>query len=78
MKMPAADTVTKPRFAASGEAPFSVALLGAGQLEEAERAFRLAFGTFLGLPDPLRFMGEADLVRPRWRRATARNDCTQG
>ena len=27
---------------------------------------RLAFGTFLGLPDPLKFMGDADYVRTRW------------
>lgn len=28
---------------------------------------RLAFGTYLGLPDPLAFMGDADFVRTRWR-----------
>ena len=27
---------------------------------------RLAFGTFLGLPDPMAFMGDADYVRTRW------------
>jgi GNAT superfamily N-acetyltransferase len=27
---------------------------------------RLAFGTFLGLPDPLEFMGDADFVHTRW------------
>jgi hypothetical protein len=36
-------------------------------LPEADRIFRVAFGTFLGLPDPLSFMGDADLVRTRWR-----------
>ena len=36
-------------------------------LPEAERIFRLAFGTFLGLPDPMSFMGDADLVSTRWR-----------
>ncbi len=36
-------------------------------LPEADRIFRLAFGTFLGLPDPASFMGDADLVRTRWR-----------
>lgn len=35
-------------------------------LTEAERIFRLAFGTFLGLPDPMSFMGDADLVKTRW------------
>jgi GNAT superfamily N-acetyltransferase len=35
-------------------------------LPEADRIMRLAFGTFLGLPDPLKFMGDADYVRTRW------------
>jgi len=35
-------------------------------LTAAERIFRLAFGTFLGLPDPMSFMGDADLVKTRW------------
>jgi GNAT superfamily N-acetyltransferase len=35
-------------------------------LEEADRIMRLAFGTFLGLPDPMAFMGDADYVRTRW------------
>ncbi len=33
---------------------------------EADRIFRLAFGTFLGLPKPESFMGDADLVGTRW------------
>jgi GNAT superfamily N-acetyltransferase len=36
-------------------------------LGDADRIFRLAFGTFLGMPDPSAFMGDADLVRTRWR-----------
>lgn len=32
----------------------------------ADRVMRLAFGTFLGMPDPLKFMGDADYVRTRW------------
>lgn len=36
-------------------------------LDEADRIFRLAFGTFLGLPDPTRFAGDSDHVRTRWR-----------
>jgi hypothetical protein len=36
------------------------------ELPEADRIFRLAFGTFLGLPDPRLFMGDADMVRTRW------------
>lgn len=36
-------------------------------LDEADRIFRLAFGTFLGLADPIEFFGDADYVRTRWR-----------
>ncbi|HUB60484.1 MAG TPA: GNAT family N-acetyltransferase [Puia sp.] len=36
-------------------------------LDAADRVMRLAFGTFLGLPDPMQFMGDADFVRTRWR-----------
>ena len=36
-------------------------------LEEADRIFRLAFGTFLGLPDPLMFVGDASYIRTRWQ-----------
>jgi predicted N-acetyltransferase YhbS len=45
----------------------SVRTLQAGDLAHADRIFRLAFGTFLGLPDPMRFAGDADCVRTRWR-----------
>jgi GNAT superfamily N-acetyltransferase len=37
------------------------------ELEEAGRIVRLAFGTFLGLPNPLDFMDDRDLMTPRWR-----------
>jgi hypothetical protein len=29
----------------------------------------MAFGTFLGLPDPMTFAGDADYIRTRWRAA---------
>jgi GNAT superfamily N-acetyltransferase len=32
----------------------------------ADRIFRLAFGTFNGLPDPSRFGGDMDKIRTRW------------
>jgi len=35
-------------------------------LDQADRIFRLAFGTFMGLPDPMKFMGDAELIRTRW------------
>lgn len=40
-------------------------------LDAADRIFRLAFGTFVGLPDPLAFAGDSDWVRARWRAAPA-------
>jgi predicted N-acetyltransferase YhbS len=36
-------------------------------LEEADRVSRLSFGTFLGLPDPMSFFGDADYIRTRFR-----------
>jgi GNAT superfamily N-acetyltransferase len=37
-----------------------------GDLEEADRIVRLAFGTFLGMPDPMKFMGDANYARTRY------------
>lgn len=36
-------------------------------LAAADRVMRLAFGTFLKMPDPLQFMGDADFVHTRFR-----------
>ena len=47
--------------------PIKVGLLKQSELEEAGRIVRLAFGTFLGLPNPLDFMGDRNLMAPRWR-----------
>jgi GNAT superfamily N-acetyltransferase len=41
--------------------------LTAGDLDAADRIMRLAFGTFLGLPDPAAAMGDTDYARTRWR-----------
>lgn len=41
--------------------------LGERDLPEADRIFRLAFGTFLGLPDPMKFAAGQDLIGTRWR-----------
>lgn len=38
-----------------------------GDLQEADRIMRLAFGTFIGLPDPMSFAGDADYIRTRYR-----------
>jgi GNAT superfamily N-acetyltransferase len=37
------------------------------ELSAADHIMRLAFGTFLGLPEPTAFMGDASYVRTRWR-----------
>ncbi len=44
-----------------------VGALRADELKEADRIVRLAFGTFLSLPNPLEFMGDRNFVTPRWR-----------
>ncbi len=44
-----------------------IGLLKEAELEEADRIVRLAFGTFLGLPNPLDFMGDRAFIAPRWR-----------
>src|SRR3712207_4249029 len=48
------------------EQDVSVRPLKKGDLSEADRIMRLAFGTFLGLPEPMTFMGDAGYVRTRW------------
>ena len=40
--------------------PIKVGLLKQSELVEADRIVRLAFGTFLGLPNPLEFMDDRD------------------
>jgi GNAT superfamily N-acetyltransferase len=45
----------------------AIRALSESELPAADRIFRLAFGTFLGLPDPLRFAGDTDYVGTRWR-----------
>ena len=37
------------------------------EVDEADQIVRLAFGTFLGLPDPMLFMGDRNFLRPRWQ-----------
>jgi hypothetical protein len=41
-------------------------------LPTAHRIFRLAFGTFNGLPNPLEFGGDIDKIRTRWLADPAR------
>ena len=44
-----------------------VAPLAERDLPEAERIFRVAFGTFLGVPEPETFWSDRDYVYGRWR-----------
>ncbi len=53
----------------SSSQPIKISLLKQSELEEADRIVRLAFGTFLGLPNPLDFMGDRTFMQPRWRSA---------
>jgi len=42
------------------------------ELQEADRIFRLAFGTFIGLPNPAEFAGDRQMLLSRWRAPHAR------
>ncbi len=53
----------------SASQPIKVGPLKQSELGEADRIVRLAFGTFLGLPNPLDFMGDRNFISPRWRSA---------
>ena len=48
------------------ELDITVRPLQEGDLPTADHIMRLAFGTFLGLPEPTAFMGNASYVRTRW------------
>lgn len=45
----------------------SIRLLQENELSEADQIFRLAFGTFVGLPQPSDFCGDANYIQPRWK-----------
>ena len=49
-----------------------IAPLRKDELPEAGRIMRLAFGTFLGMPDPTRFLADRDMITPRWRSPNAK------
>jgi len=55
-----------PSASKSKESGITIRPLREQDLPAADRIMRLAFGTFLGMPDPLKFMGDADFVRTRW------------
>ncbi|NJM99693.1 MAG: GNAT family N-acetyltransferase [Phormidesmis sp. RL_2_1] len=45
----------------------SIRLLQENELAIADHIFRLAFGTFIGLPQPTDFGGDANYLQPRWQ-----------
>ena len=58
-------TKSKPKRASRADR-ISVQALRKTELPEAKRIFHLAFGTFLGLPDPMQFFPDRDFVRTRY------------
>ncbi|WP_445635319.1 GNAT family N-acetyltransferase [Nostoc sp. DSM 114161] len=45
----------------------SITLLQENELAAADHIFRLAFGTFVGLPEPTEFYGDATYIHHRWK-----------
>jgi len=45
----------------------SIRLLQENEQLAAEHILRIAFGTFIGLPEPSEFAGDANYIQPRWR-----------
>src|SRR5579863_2106228 len=68
---PSRADVSEPRPEGVGQ-PIKIGPLKESELAEAGRIVRLAFGTFLGIPDPLAFMDDRDLMTPRWRSSNVR------
>lgn len=57
---------TQQQTAGTMKMDISVRPLQESDLAVADHIMRLAFGTFLGLPEPTAFMGDASFVRTRW------------
>ena len=57
----------QPKMSGAAKLDISVRPLQEGDLSAADHIMRLAFGTFLGLPEPAAFMGDASYVQTRWR-----------
>jgi len=59
--------MSSPSSASTQDRPdVAIRALREEDLPAADRIMRLAFGTLLGVPDPIKFMGDADYVRTRW------------
>jgi GNAT superfamily N-acetyltransferase len=51
----------------SAKTTITIGPLKQSELGEADRIVRVAFGTFLGVPNPPEFMGDREFMTPRWR-----------
>src|SRR5271156_3123321 len=60
-------TAANSADAESPESRPAIGPLGERDLPEAERIFRVAFGTYLGVPEPEMFWSDRDYVYGRWR-----------
>ena len=60
---------THPLPGSRGEPGATIRPLEEADLPAADAIMRVAFGTFLGLPEPGSFMGDTSYVRTRWRAA---------
>src|SRR5437868_8929665 len=58
----------RPQSQSEGTTKLEIAVrpLQESDLPVADHIMRLAFGTFIGLPEPAAFMGDASYVRTRW------------
>src|SRR6202163_3027558 len=57
---------SSPLSTLQGRPEITIRLLREEDLPVADQILHLAFRSFLGLPDPLKFMGDADYARTRW------------
>src|SRR5277367_4764464 len=60
-------TAANSADAESPESRPAIGPLGERDLPEAERIFRVAFGTYLGVPEPETFWSDRDYVYGKWR-----------
>src|SRR5919205_1970536 len=57
---------SQSRIESTTKSNITVRPLQESELSAANSIMRLAFGTFIGLPEPMAFMGDAAYVRNRW------------
>ena len=58
--------MTQQRAAAPSALDVTIRSLEPREVDTADRIMRLAFGTYLGVPDPLAVFGDKEFVRPRY------------